>query len=46
MLSQKLGSEKVMIPQQSNCVQMATPLCLYLEKEESGEALQMCISLK
>ena len=36
VLSLKLGSERVMIPLQSNCVQMATPLCLYLEKEESG----------
>ena len=45
VLSQRLGSKKVMIPQQSNCVQMATPQCPYLEKEELEEALQLCTSL-
>ena len=42
VLSLKLGSERVMIPPQSNCVQMATPLCPYLEKEELEEVLQLC----
>ena len=42
MLSLKLGSERVMIPLQSNGVQMATPLCPYLEKEELVEVLQLC----
>ena len=45
VLSQKLGSRKVMIPQQSNCVQMATPQCPYPQKEELEETLQLWTSV-